>query len=253
MRLSMLQFRSTLGSIDENFDRAARLIARAAVEKPDVIVLPELWTTGYYPTPIENYADGDGRRTQKFLSDSARSNRVNIVGGTAIVGDGDQFFNRNYNFDRDGALVGVYDKAHLFSMAGEEKIFGAGDRIVTYELDGVKCSTIVCYDLRFPELSRRLALEGVTLMFVPAAWPLRRLEHWQILNRARAIENQMFVCAVNSAGHSMALDPWGEVLLEGGAEELVLTTEIDLERIKKIRSAMNVFADRNPIDEPVVI
>ncbi len=245
MRLSMLQFRSTLGAVDENFDHAARLIARAVDNRADVIVMPELWSTGYYPTPIENYADVDGQRTKKFLSGSARNGGVNIVGGTVIVRDGDRFFNRNYVFDREGQLRTEYDKTHLFSMAGEEKIFTAGARLTSFDLDGVKCSTIVCYDIRFPELSRRLALDGVEILFVAAAWSLRRLEHWQLINRVRAIENQMFVCAVNSAGHSMMIDPWGEVLIEGGAEESVLTVEIELERIKKIRSAMKIFADRH--------
>ena len=245
MRVSMLQFRSVLGAIDENFDRAARLIARAVDERADVIVMPELWSTGFYPTPLENYADVDGGRSKNFLSQSARNNRVNIVGGTVIVGDGDRFFNRNYVFDRDGRLRAEYDKTHLFSMSDEDKVFDAGARLTVFDLDGVRCSTIVCYDVRFPELCRRLALDGAEILFVLAAWPLRRLEHWQLLNRVRAIENQMFVCAVNAAGHSMAVEPWGEVLIEGGAEESVLTIDLELERIKKIRSAMKIFADRN--------
>lgn len=244
MKLALIQFKPKLGAVDENFERASRLIESSMIDRPDVIVLPELWSTGFFPTPLEQFADQNGRRTSELLSGSARIHRVNIVGGTTLVRDGNNFFNRNLNFDRNGSLVAKYDKIHLFSMSGEDKIFTAGSSSVVFELDGVKCSTIVCYDLRFPELSRQLALNGVEVMFVPAAWPLKRLEHWRVLNLARAIENQMFVAAVNSAGHSMPIDPWGEVMIESGAEEKILTAELELERIKEVRAMMSVFADR---------
>ena len=245
MRVSMMQFKPALGHVDENFERVERLMVRAMVEQPDVLVLPELWSTGYYPTPVKEYADDEGRRSKAFLIESARRLRVNIVGGTAIVSDGGRIFNRSYAVDRNGAIRAEYDKIHLFSPAGEEKVFASGDRLVSFELDGVKCSIAVCYDIRFPEMIRRLALDGVEVMFVPAAWPKKRAEHWRILNRARAIENQMFVAAVNSGGYSTAIEPWGEVLIEGDIDEAVLTVELNLETKKTIGSMMNVFADRN--------
>ena len=251
MRVSLLQFRSELGAVDENFKRAARLINRSLIEKPDVIILPELWSTGFYPKPPEEFADSEGQRTCEFLSTAARNNHVNIVGGTVLVRDGDRLFNRNCVFDRNGECIALYDKIHLFSMSKENEVFTAGNSLVHFDIDGVKCSVIVCYDLRFPETARRLALDGAELLFIPAAWPLRRLEHWRILTRARAIENQFFVAAVNGAGHSMLINPWGEVLLEGDSDEAVLTSEIDLNARKKIGETMNVFADRNALIDRV--
>ena len=251
MRVSMLQFKPTIGDVDGNFDRAEELIERALSDQTDVIVLPELWSTGYYPTPLEKFADVDGQRSKKFLTYMAQSNKVNVAGGTVAVADGGKFYNRSYAIDRSGMIRAEYDKAHLFSPAGEEKVFAAGDRLATYTFDGVKCSTVVCYDIRFPETIRRLALGGVELMFVVAAWPIKRLEHWRILNRARAIENQMYVAAVNSGGHSLAIDPWGEIMIEGSIGDEILTVEIDLEQRATIRSTMNVFADRNFIIDHV--
>lgn len=247
MRLSMIQFKSALGRVDDNFDCAERLIEQSKGDKPDVIVLPELWSTGYYPQPLKDYADGEGRRTRAFLTELARLNNINIVGGTVLVGDGDRIFNRSYVVDRNGSIRAEYDKIHLFSMAGEDKVFDAGARLVTFELDGVKCSIAVCYDIRFPEMIRRLALDGVELLFVPAAWSKKRVEHWRLMNRARAVENQIFIAAVNSGGHSMAIDPWGDVLLEGGIDDCILTVEIDLKRIAQVRSTINLFADRNKL------
>ena len=251
MRVSMVQFKPTLGNVESNFERADRLIERALADRTDVIVMPELWSTGYYPTPLNEFADPDGQRSKAFLSRAARLNGVNIAGGTVLVNDEGKFFNRSYVFDREGKIRAEYDKVHLFSMAGENEIFTSGERLSIFELDGVKCSTVVCYDIRFPESLRRLALEGVELMFVPAAWPMKRLEHWRILNRARAIENQMFVAAVNSGGHSLAIDPWGEILVECNAGDEVLTVELDLEIKKTIGRTMNVFADRNPVVDHV--
>ncbi|WP_324253969.1 nitrilase-related carbon-nitrogen hydrolase [Paenibacillus sp. 1001270B_150601_E10] len=135
-----------------------------------------------------------------------------------------------------------------------------GESVNRFELDGIPCGSIICYDLRFPELTRTLALSGAQVLFVPAQWPNPRLYHWKTLLAARAIENQMAVVACNRMGssigdhgevtsffgHSMIIDPWGEVTASAADEEIILTGKINLEQIPDVRSRIPVFKDRKP-------
>ena len=243
MRISIAQFKSRLGALDENFSAAARLID--ASKNSDVIILPELWSTGYYPAPVENFADIDGKRTIDFLCAAAKKFSVNIIGGSVIVESGGKIFNRCHVANRRGELVAAYDKTHLFSFAHEDDVFTAGDKISVVELDGVKCGLAICYDLRFPEFIRKIALTGAEIIFIPAAWSLKRLMPRQILTKARAIENQIFVVFANSSGISEVVNPRGEVVVESGRGEEILTAEIDLHERAEVIGAMNLLADRN--------
>ena len=243
MKISIAQFKSKLGAVDENFSAAERLIA--AAHSSDVIILPELWSTGYYPTPVENFADTDGERTKNFLGALAKKFSVNIVGGSVIVSEGGKIFNRNFVANRHGKIISAYDKTHLFSFAHENDVFGAGNLISTVEIDGICCGVAICYDLRFPEFIRKISLAGAKILFVPAAWSLKRLIPRQILTKARAIENQIFVVFANSAGISEIIDPRGEIVAESGRGEEILTAEIDFNVRNEVISAMNLLADRN--------
>ena len=243
MKISIAQFKSKLGAVDENFSTAERLIA--AAKNSDVILLPELWSTGYYPAPVENFADKDGTRTKNFLCAAAKKFSVNIIGGSVIVADGGKIFNRSFVADRSGKILAAYDKTHLFGFAGEDKVFCAGEKISVVELDGVKCGLAVCYDLRFPEFVRKIALAGAEIIFIPAAWSLKRLTPRQILTKARAIENQIFVVFANSSGKSEVVNPRGEVIAESGRDEEILTAEINLSEREEVIAEMNLLADRN--------
>ena len=243
MKVSIVQFKSVLGAVDENFSTAARLID--AAKNSDVILLPELWSTGYYPTPVENFADRDGERTKNFLGTLAKKFSVNIIGGSVIVDSGGKIFNRCLVANRRGEIVTAYDKAHLFSFAHEDDVFSAGDKISIVELDGVRCGLAICYDLRFPEFIRKIALAGAEIIFIPAAWSLKRLTPRQILTKARAIENQVFVVFANSSGKSEVVSPRGEVVVESGRGEEILTTEINFNERAEVIAAMNLLADRN--------
>lgn len=243
MKISIAQFKSKLGALDENFSTAERLIA--AAKNSDVILLPELWSTGYYPTPVENFADADGKRTKNFLGAMAKKFSVNIVGGSVIVSDGGKIFNRNFVADRRGKIISAYDKTHLFSFAGENEVFSAGKNFSTVALDEIFCGVAICYDVRFPEFIRKISLAGAKILFVPAAWSLKRLTPRQILTKARAIENQIFVAFANSAGLSEIINPRGEVIAQSGRDEEILTAEIDLNVRSEVIGAMNLLGDRN--------
>lgn len=243
MQITMAQFKSKLGEVEKNFETAENFIKSA--KNSDVVILPELWSTGYFPTPLENFADKNSERTADFISNLSKKLKINIVAGSIVAEVDGKFYNRCLVSNRAGEIVATYDKAHLFTFAGEEKIFTAGNEIVTVEIDGVKCGIAICYDLRFPEFIRKIALQGAEILFVPAAWSLKRIVPRQILTKARAIENQIFVVFVNSAGISEILNPLGEIIFESDTAEKNFTAEIDLESRRKIITNMNLLADRN--------
>ena len=253
MKISILQFKPIFGEIKENFDTVTRLIDNIANDLPDVILLPELWSTGYYPKPLQNFSDHNGYETSNFLATTAKKYNINIIGGTVIVDEDNKFYNRCFIFDRCGKNLAIYDKIHLFSMTNENDVFAAGNKIPIFNIDGIKSGITTCYDLRFPELFRKIALNKVSMIFLPAAWSLKRLEHWQILTRARAIENQIFIIAANSAGHSVIVDPSGKILSEGGIGTKILTVDINLDIIEENKVIMNILADYRNLDELIII
>ena len=224
LRLGIIQLATEIGQVDKNFETLTEKVRAVAKQGADVVVLPETWNTGFMTGPeLHALADESGQRAQALLGELAQSEHVNIFGGSVAVKEGDSIYNRTYVYNRKGEVLSTYDKMHGFSPAKENEYFTGGNSIHNFTLDGVLCSSATCYDIRFPELIRKSALQGIELFFLPAQWPLLRLHHWQILNQARAIENQMFFCSVNGcgtigklpmAGHSMVVDPWGEVLLE---------------------------------------
>ena len=180
--------------------------------------------------------------------------KISILQFKSIIGEVEKnfdtevegkFFIRCIVSNRNGEIIALYDKTHLFSFAEEDKIFTEGKNFVTFELDGVKCGIIICYDLRFPEFIRKIALKDVEILFCPAAWSLQRLIPRQILTKARAIENQIFVIFANSAGKSEIISPAGETIAELDIGTQILTADIDLSERKKIIGKMNLLADRN--------
>jgi predicted amidohydrolase len=257
MKIVAIQMKVALKKVEENYQKAEVWIRKAAAAGADVAVLPEMWSGGFITADLdERLADVDGHRAKAFLQRLAGELKINIVGGSVATKKGSQYFNTSYVADRQGHIIADYDKAHLFSFAGEDKRFSAGDQLVTFVLDGVPCGIIICYEIRFPEWSRKQALAGTKVLFVPAQWPLPRVGHWRVLNQARAIENQIFVVAVNgcgeavkdqqNAGNSMMIDPLGKLLADAGAdpEEKLIQGNIELAELDQTRNNMTVFKDR---------
>lgn len=181
---------------------------------------------------------------------------MNIVGGSVVRSDGEDVKNTCYVYSRSGELVASYDKTHLFSPMDEDKYFKKGDHLSLFTLDGVKCGVIICYDIRFPELVRTMALKGMDVLFVVSQWPKVRIPHLMTLTRTRAVENQMYLVLSNSAGRagetqyggsSIILSPWGEVLASlEGEKEYIITATLDMSVVSDIRNSINVFSDRRP-------
>ena len=256
MRLACVQMAVRLGDSAYNLPRALELIRKAAAEGADTVLLPETFNLGFFPREnLEALADRDGEIVKMAFGALAAELRVNIVCGSAVTFREGKVYNTAYVFDRQGMCVAYYDKTHLFTPMGEHEYFTPGDHLCTFTLDGVNCGLIICYDLRFPELTRSLVLQGADLLFVPAEWPAMRLMHWQTLNRARAIENQIFLACCNGCGTagetvygggSAVYGPWGEILAQAGAKEEVILADCDFAVKEQIRSSINVFRDRRP-------
>lgn len=254
--IALIQMQVTMDKTEENFSHAQELMEKAIEKKPDILVLPETWTTGFFPKDnLSALADTEGRQVQTFLSSFAKKYHVHLVGGTAAIKEDDGIYNRSYIYDNEGNLVSTYDKIHGFSLSGEPDYFRGGSHLSHFKLAGLSCSMAVCYDIRFPELIRREALQGVDLFFLPAAWPKLRQDHWITLARARAIENQFYLAAVNQggvsghteyAGSSMLIDPWGQPIVQAGEAESILYGTIDTDVITEVRQKINTYRDRRP-------
>lgn len=256
MKVACLQMDMKFGCTDENFSHAEDLICRAMKEKPDVLVLPETWNTGFFPK--ENLAElccKDGNRVKSYIGGLARQYQVNIVAGSVPNMYDGKVYNTSFIFNRDGDCIASYDKTHLFTPMREDKYFTYGDQICSFILDEIRCGIIICYDLRFPELIRKLALQGLDMLFVVSQWPKKRIFHLRTLTTARAIENQMFVVCCNSCGkadetiyggNSAVINPLGITLSCAGEEETILLAECNLQTLTQIRKEMPVFSDRRP-------
>lgn len=256
MKISCIQMNMLPQLPGKNFERAAELIKKAAEEKPDVIVLPEMWNTGFFPREgLFDLCDHNGARVKSEIGGLAKELSVNIVSGSVANIKYGKIYNTSYVFDRDGNCTAEYDKTHLFTPMGEHLSFEKGENLCTFQLDGVKCAVVICYDIRFPELIRTLALKDIKVLFTVAQWPQVRIPHLLTLTRARAIENQMFVACCNSCGSfsstvyggsSVIYDPWGETLCAAGGEEEIIFADCALSEIDEIRGSINVFCDRRP-------
>jgi len=255
MKISCIQMNMRLGDPAYNICHAEELVRRAAEqEQPDVIVLPEMWNVGFFPREhLDKLADEDAAATRAQFSRLAKEYQINIVAGSVANKREECIFNTLLVFDRTGECIASYDKTHLFTPMGEQEYFTPGDHLCRFVLDGVSCAAVICYDIRFPELIRSLALQGRDLLFVVAQWPDKRLFHLETLVAARAIENQMFLALCNScgragqtqyAGHSAILDPWGTALCRAGEQEETVSACCDFSVLQEIRSSINVFSDR---------
>ncbi|WP_020616617.1 carbon-nitrogen family hydrolase [Paenibacillus daejeonensis] len=257
LNLAIVQMYIEAGSPDRNFARLEERLEQAAAltPKPDLILFPEMWNTGYALDEIEALADENGNRTKALISAFSKRHGIHVLAGSIAEKRADGVYNTTYAFDRSGQLQAEYSKIHLFRLMDEEKHLQAGNAPGVLDIDGSRAASMICYDIRFPELARRLALDGAKLLFVPAEWPNPRLHHWRTLLTARAIENQMFVVACNRTGssgstsffgHSMVIDPWGEIVAEAGEDETILQATIDMALVDDVRTRIPVFEDRRP-------
>ena len=251
MKISLVQFSPVWKDPSANRDRLHKLLAR--IPATDLIVLPEMFSTGFVTEPA-GIAEKDGE-SLRFMQEIAATRDCAVAGSLAVETEG-AFRNRFYFVYPDGSEV-HYDKHHLFTYGGEHHTFAAGGKPVVADFRGVRILLQVCYDLRFPVFSRnRLLPDGSALYDIAlyvASWPDVRTEAWDALLKARAIENQCFLAGVNRvgtdpgnrySGHSVLLGPKGQVLARcKDNEEEVVTFEIQLPELLAFRNQFPVLRD----------
>lgn len=241
------------GTPDESMER----FLQAAVMQPlpHTAVLPELFTTGYLLDSIPDLACSPGELVTLPPARAAGENSMWIVAGTLPVSEGGNVLNTMAVYGPDGELAYTTEKVHLFRQMGEDRAFTPGSCRGTFDYDSTTAGGIVCYDLRFPELSRRLALSGAEILFVPAQWPSGRRELFRSLLRARSAEAQVFTVGCNLGGEHLGVlfkggggvsHPGGKMVRGRDVAEGVTDYEIDLSEVREMRQRINCLADRRP-------
>ncbi|WP_338671369.1 carbon-nitrogen family hydrolase [Streptomyces sp. SCSIO 30461] len=258
MRASLIQIAVDPDeSVDSRRRRAAALVREQS--GADLVVLPELWPTGAFAYDLFA-AEAEplvGGPTYEVMAEAAADAGVWLHAGSIVergAGFDGPLYNTSLVFSPAGELTRTYRKIHRFGFdKGEAVMMAAGAELVTVPLPEATLGLATCYDLRFPELFRGLVDAGADVLVIPAGWPERRRAHWTLLARARAVENQSYVLAVGTAGthadvrqagHSIAVDPWGEVLAEAGSGEQVLTVDLDLTGLGVTREQFPALKDR---------
>lgn len=252
LSISLAQMNIALGDVRKNYNVMQQWAAEAGRRGSHLLVLPELWSTGYALAESKELANvlNSGMFTQ--VTTVAQQNKLSIV-GSILEKRGLEVANSAAFFAPNGRMMGVYRKIHLFRLMDEDKWLQPGSAPLSLELPWGETALAICYDLRFPELFRQYAVNGAKMIIIPAEWPIARVEHWRTLLVARAIENQCYIVACNAAGqtgdtvfggHSMIVDPWGKIVVEAGEEPVLLTAEIEMERVDEVRQRIPVFDDR---------
>jgi omega-amidase len=247
LTISLLQMNIALGNTVVNTNAAERQIAEAARRGSQLVVLPELWSTEARELGTALNA---GLFTQ--LSAWATNNKISII-GSILEKRGLEVANTAAFIAPNGRMLGVYRKMHLFRLMREDVYLQPGGAPLLLDLPWGATGIAICYDLRFPEMFRRYAVDGAKMMIVSAEWPLERIEHWRALLVARAIENQCYMVACNAVGetgdtvyggHSMIVDPWGKIVAEAGESPIILTAQIETDVVGEVRKRIPVFEDR---------
>ena len=251
-----VQFNIKRGEVAENRDSAVAGIRSAAEQGAKLVVLPEMWPTSFVKEVSDSMLEAslDAERTVAELS---KELGLVVVGG-GIEREGDQLYNRAQVVD-NGEVLGTYRKIHLFSPNAEHRFMTAGDEPLVAETSIGRVAVLICYDIRFPELVRYYFYQRADILAVPSQWPEARAEHWRILLKARAIENEMFVAGCNRTGvepslkkdesllfpgDSRIIDPMGEALGAGTGEDEPVLAEISLRKVETMRRILPIRKDR---------
>jgi predicted amidohydrolase len=267
VKLALAQMKIEAGRVEENVERAVSRITAAAADGADIVALPEIFDVGYFAFDrYGRYAEGvDGERLSQ-IADAAADHGVAVLAGSVVedlaasraagieTPAPEGLANTAVLFDATGERRAVYRKHHLFGYeSAESDLLVPGESLATTEVGDHVVGITTCYDLRFPELYRELVDAGVTLVLVPSAWPYPRVEHWRLLPRTRAVENQCYVAAVNGVGvfddaellgRSTVYGPWGTTLASASDYPTTVTAPVDRERVEDVRAEFPALADR---------
>jgi omega-amidase len=253
MKVTTLQMDIYLGEPEKNRRKLISQFKNFDANQTDVVLLPELWTTGYALSSLEDIAETINDQTVSLLKELATLNNVTIIAGSIAFKKDDGIYNTMLVIDNKGNICCEYSKVHLFKLMDEHRYLSAGENDSFFEVNNTLCSGFICYDIRFPQWMRKHAEQGAEVFFICAEWPSQRKNHWRALLVARAIENQAYIVACNRVGHdennsfsggSLVINPQGTVLLEGTNKEEILQATLHLSKVQQAREEISVFADQ---------
>lgn len=237
--ISAIQYQFSKNPYD-TFTNLEKLFQIAGERKSKFVLLPEMFATGFNYDLFEDFSK-HSIELLKYLQQIAHQNNFYIIAGSLPVkaNQDTKFFNRSYLISDQGAVMGSYDKNHIFFQNNEDQNFISGKEAKIFHTDLANIGIQICFDIRFPETIRQLTRSGMQILFVPAQFPNPRKDHWKTLLRARAIENQIYVIAANGLGeinpdlsyfgNSMIINPYGEIIENSYEKEGIITAEIDLD------------------------
>jgi predicted amidohydrolase len=250
----IIQFDVKTGDTESNLAVALGKIDTLSEQGADLVLLPEMWSCGFDNRNLNKHAGGFPAILDT-LSRKAKQQQVIIAGTMPEEEDGD-IYNTMVVIDTDGSVAGAYRKIHLFSPTREHEYFSAGEYPVVCDTPRGRIGLMICYDLRFPELCRALALKGAWVVLVAAQWPAERIGHWKTLLQARAVENQFYMVAANCGGTdgkltyggcSRIVSPFGEIVAESEDKSPVaIIAKIDPREMDKCRQNVTYLDDRAP-------
>jgi len=275
MKLALIQMAAQTDK-EASLQLAESYIRKAAAEGADLAVLPEMFCCPYSTENFPVYAEKEDGKCRARMAAAARENGIFLVAGSMPELDSEgHVYNTSYVFDREGKQLARHRKVHLFDINieggqyfRESDTLSAGDQITTFEIETteknrdsristpLRCGLMICYDIRFPEFAMKMAQQGVSLIIVPAAFNMTTgPAHWELLFRARALDDQVFTAGCSQArnteaggyisyGHSIIVSPWGEVLAQMDEKEGMIVQEIDLSAPEKIREQLPVLRQR---------
>ena len=258
MKVASIQLSSNEGETkQERITKADRLLATLweSGQRPVQIIFPEIWATGFFS--FDRYiADAEQEQGDiyEMMASWAKRFGCYLHTGSFVERDGESFYNTSLMINPNGRVIGKYRKIHLFSFGSREmEILSPGSILSTVTTEYGKVGMSTCYDLRFPELFRGMINLGAEYFLIASAWPLARLEHWKLFNKVRAVENQSYLISCNGTGtingsqlggHSMIVDPWGEVLATGDTGETTLVCEVDPAQVEENRKKFPALRDK---------
>ena len=247
---------------NSNIKKAIEMIESSAKNDADIVILPEMFNCPYDNSKFIEYAENQEQsKTLNAISKTAKENNILIVAGSIPELDNNKIYNSCFIFNDSGEIIGKYRKMHLFDLETpqvkfkESDVLSAGNKIGIFESEFTKIGVVICYDMRFPELIRLIALKGVQLVIVPGNFNMiTGPAHWKLLIRSRSVDNQIFMAAASTArneelsyvsyGHSMITGPWGNIIAKADENESILYATIDLDEIKKIRKELPLYKNR---------
>ncbi|HKL75417.1 MAG TPA: carbon-nitrogen hydrolase family protein [Halanaerobiales bacterium] len=256
LKVALIQMK-VIDDKDKNLVKAKDFVKKAADQEAELVMLPEMFNCPYQTIKFPEYAEKEGGKSWRFLSELAKENDIFLVGGSIPEKDDkNDTYNTSYVFNNKGEQIAKHRKVHLFDIDieggqtfKESDTLSAGNNITVFDTPYGKMGLVICYDLRFPELSALLSKKGVKYILVPGAFNMTTgPAHWELLFRSRALDNQVYTLGAAPArdskqpyvsyGNSIAVSPWGKVIKRLGGGEDILITDLDLDYLDKIREEL---------------